>query len=441
MNAAINYLDSESVEFESNLAQLLDNQGKLTEDVEDTVRNILEKVQQGGDEAVIALTNKFDSRSVQSFDELTLDAARLDLARQRVDSKLMKALSQAAEQIRRYHEEQQQGSWRYLDDQGNELGQMIRPVDSAGIYVPGGKASYPSSVLMTAIPARVAGVEQITLVVPAPAGEIKESVLAAAAISGVNRIYTIGGAQAVAALAYGTETVTSVDKIVGPGNIYVATAKRLVYGLVGIDMIAGPSEVIIIADNSASPEWLVMDLFAQAEHDEQAQSILISEHQDLLNDVDRLIAERLPSMERSDIIAKSLIQRGALIKTRNLQEAIAISNQIAPEHLELALQDPESVLEDIRHAGAIFVGHYAAESMGDYSAGPSHVLPTAGTARFSSPLGVYDFQKRSSIIKCSQKGAARLGETASVLAREEGLIAHALSAECRINGRLPASKT
>jgi len=437
MNSAINYLDSESVEFDSDLSQLLDNQSKLTRDVEDTVRTILEEVQQGGDAAVIALTNKFDRRSVQSFDELTIDAARLDLARQRVGGNILNALSQAAERVRRYHQEQHQGSWQYLDDQGNELGQLVRGLDRAGIYVPGGKASYPSSVLMTAIPARVAGVEQITLVVPAPAGEIKESVLAAAAISGVDRIYTIGGAQAVAALAYGTESVAPVDKIVGPGNIYVATAKRLVFGLVGIDMIAGPSEVIIIADTSANPEWLVMDLFAQAEHDEQAQSILISEDQVLLNDVDRLIKERLPSMERSDIIAKSITQRGALIKTRNLQEAIAISNRIAPEHLELALQDPESVLEDIRHAGAIFVGHYAAESLGDYSAGPSHVLPTAGTARFSSPLGVYDFQKRSSVIKCSPEGAARLGETASVLAREEGLFAHALSADYRI----PESKT
>lgn len=434
MNSSISYLNSAAEGFQDSLSQLLDNETLTLKEVETTVADIISDVRANGDSALIRLTNRLDQRSVKSFQELVVDESRLALALQRIDADILAALTKAADRIEAYHKQQNQDSWQYTDEFGNELGQLVRPLDSVGIYVPGGKASYPSSVLMTAMPAKVAGVEDITLVVPAPSGVISESVLAAAALCGVKKVYTIGGAQAIAALAYGTESVASVDKVVGPGNIYVAMAKRMVYGVIGIDMIAGPSEVVVIADASANPEWLVMDLFAQAEHDEKAQSILLSADQDLLEEVDRLICQLLPGMERTEIIEKSLRMRGALIKTRDLAEAVTISNRIAPEHLELAVRDPEEILNSVRHAGAIFVGHFSAESVGDYSAGPSHVLPTAGTARFSSPLGVYDFQKRSSLIKCSREGASELGKTASKIAREEGLIAHALSAEYRISG-------
>jgi len=344
-------------------------------------------------------------------------------------------LEQAARRIYSFHSRQKEESWSYTDEDGTELGQLVNPLQRVGIYIPGGKASYPSSVLMSAVPAQVAGVEEIIAVVPSPAGEISEVVLAAASISGVRQLFTIGGAQAIAALSYGTETVPKVDKIVGPGNIYVATAKRLVFGEVGIDIIAGPSEVVVVADGSANPDWVVMDLFAQAEHDEDAQAILISPDGELLSSVTQRMEVRLEEMERSNIIAQSLQRRGAIVKVTDLQEAIALANEIAPEHLELSVADPDSLLPQVRHAGAVFVGSYSAESIGDYVAGPSHVLPTSGTARFSSPLGVYDFQKRSSLIKCSPKGAAKLGGIAATLARQEGLIAHALSAEYRAAGQ------
>ncbi|MDK1023304.1 MAG: histidinol dehydrogenase [Gammaproteobacteria bacterium] len=426
------HLDTEQPGFDADLSLLLDREMPLTGDVRAVVMEIIQTVKESGDQALIEYTNRFDRRGVESFNELEVNPERLETAKQRITPEVLEALENAAARIRAYHERQKQESWRYTDSQGNQLGQLIRPLDCVGVYAPGGKASYPSSVLMTVIPAKVAGVDAITLMAPCPGGELNETVLAAAAISGVDKFFTVGGAQAIAALAYGTRSVSAVDKIVGPGNIYVATAKQLVFGRVGIDMIAGPSEVVVIADNSASPEWLVMDLFAQAEHDEQAQAILISPYEELLKEVDRLIADRVGRMDRSVIIEKSLRDRGALIKVRDLGEAVDISNRIAPEHLELAIEDPESVLDYVRHAGAIFLGKYSAECIGDYSAGPSHVLPTAGTARFSSPLGVYDFQKRSSLIKCSKTGAQLLGRSANVLAREEGLIAHALSAQYRI---------
>ena len=330
--------------------------------------------------------------------------------------------------MRSYHEKQKQGSWRYTEADGTVLGQQVTPLDRAGLYVPGGKASYPSSVLMNAIPAKVAGVSEVVMVVPTPRGEINEIVLAAACIAGVDRVFTIGGAQAVAALAYGTESVPRVDKIVGPGNIYVATAKRHVFGQVGIDMIAGPSEILVVCDGQTDPDWIAMDLFSQAEHDEDAQSILVSPDAAFLDSIARL----LPTMERAEIIRTSLEGRGALIQVADQAQACAVANRIAPEHLELSVADPESWLPEIRHAGAIFMGRYTAEALGDYCAGPNHVLPTSGTARFSSPLGVYDFQKRSSIINCSAEGASVLGRTASVLARGESLTAHARSAEYRI---------
>ena len=322
-------------------------------------------------------------------------------------------------------------SWSYTEDDGTVLGQQITALDRVGLYVPGGKAAYPSSVLMNAVPAKVAGVQELIMVVPTPDGIINDLVLAAAAIAGVDRVFSVGGAQAIAALAYGTETVPQVDKIVGPGNIYVATAKGMVFGTVGIDMIAGPSEILVICDGQTDPDWIAMDLFSQAEHDEDAQSILMSPDADFLDKVATSIEKLLPEMERKAIITASMTGRGALILASDMQNAIAIANDIAPEHLELSVEDPQSLIADIRHAGAIFMGRYTAEALGDYCAGPNHVLPTSRTARFSSPLGVYDFQKRSSLIFCSPAGAAELGKTASVLARGEGLTAHARSAEYR----------
>jgi len=331
-----------------------------------------------------------------------------------------------------YHERQKQDSWQYEEADGTVLGQKVTPMDRVGIYVPGGKAAYPSSVLMNAIPAHVAGVDEIIMVVPTPGGELNQLVLAAAAAAGVSRVFTVGGAQAVAALAYGTETVPKVDKIVGPGNIYVATAKRMVFGAVGIDMIAGPSEILVVCDGQTDPDWIAMDLFSQAEHDEDAQSILVSMDADFLDQVQVSIERLLPTMERQDIIRTSMVERGAMILAHDQQDALAIINRIAPEHLELSVEDPQAWLPEIRHAGAIFMGRYTAEALGDYCAGPNHVLPTSGTARFSSPLGVYDFQKRSSLIMCSADGASELGKVASVLARGEFLTAHARSAEYRI---------
>ena len=342
------------------------------------------------------------------------------------------ALEVAADRIRNYHQHQLQSSWRFTEADGTVLGQQISAMERVGLYVPGGKASYPSSVLMNAIPAKVAGVDELTMVVPAPDGELSPMVLAAAAIAGVDRMITIGGAQAVAALAYGTETIAKVDKIVGPGNIYVATAKRAVFGQVAIDMIAGPSEILVICDGLTDPDWIAMDLFSQAEHDEQAQSILLCPDADYLDKVEASIKKLLPTLARESIASVSLKNRGALIKVADMEQAIAVSNRIAPEHLELSIADPEAWLPKVRHAGAIFMGRFTPEALGDYCAGPNHVLPTSGTARFSSPLGVYDFQKRSSVIMCSAAGASTLSKTASVLARSEFLEAHARSAEYRI---------
>ena len=398
-----------------------------------TVTAILENVRRCGDEVVLEYTQRFDNHPAQSFAELSFERGALESALNGLTSKTREALEFAAERIRLYHKHQLLSSWDFKDALGNRLGQRITPMARVGIYVPGGKASYPSSVLMNAIPAKVAGVGEITMVVPAPNGERNDLVLAAAHIAGVDRVFTVGGAQAIAALAYGTETIPMVDKIVGPGNRFVAEAKRQVFGVVGIDMIAGPSEVLILADNSVDPAWMAMDLFSQAEHDEQAQSILIATDSDYLDSVEAAIEVLLPTMERVDIIRASLKNRGALIKAPTMNVAIDLVNQLGPEHLELAVVDARKWLDRIEVAGAIFVGPLTCESLGDYCAGPNHVLPTSGTARFSSPLGVYDFQKRSSVIECSVAGAEELGKMASVLARGESLTAHARSAELRLS--------
>lgn len=400
--------------------------------VEETVRSILARVREQGDRALIELTNRFDRRQVESIDKLCITSDQLQEALQSIDSETRQALEAAATRIRDYHHHQKQESWQYSEADGTALGQQVTPLDRVGIYVPGGKASYPSSVLMNCIPARVAGVGEVVMMVPAPDNELSPMVLAAAAIAGVDRVYTVGGAQAVAALAYGTETVPRVDKIVGPGNIFVATAKRMVFGTVGLDMVAGPSEILVVCDGQTDPDWIAMDLFSQAEHDEDAQSIFIAWDADYIEAVQRSMEKLLPEMERRDIIRQSLQRRGALIEVADQQQAIALINRIAPEHLELSVEDPQAWLPEIRHAGAIFMGRHTAEALGDYCAGPNHVLPTSATARFSSPLGVYDFQKRSSLIFCSEQGASDLGKVASVLGRGESLTAHARSAEYRI---------
>ncbi|PSF05952.1 histidinol dehydrogenase [Marinobacter fuscus] len=433
MTDSITRLSTSQSDFDSALASLLAWDDSVDHQVNESVRHILHEVKTRGDAAVLEFTGKFDRLSVASMAELELSEVRLQEALARIPEDQRVALEQAAARVRDYHERQNQASWRYEDEDGTVLGQKVTPLDRAGLYVPGGKAAYPSSVLMNAIPAKVAGVAEVVMVVPTPDGVVNDMVLAAAAIAGVDRVFTIGGAQAVAALAYGTETVPAVDKIVGPGNIYVATAKREVFGVVGIDMIAGPSEILVICDGNTNPDWIAMDLFSQAEHDEQAQSILVSPDGAFLDAVEASIAKLLPTMEREEIIRASLAGRGALIQVADLKEAAQVSNRIAPEHLELSVEDPEAMLGDIRHAGAIFMGRYTAEALGDYCAGPNHVLPTSGTARFSSPLGVYDFQKRSSLIGFSASGADRMGRVASVLARGEGLTAHARSAEYRIN--------
>lgn len=428
----ITRLDARQSDFNQRLDQLLAWESVSDTRVADVVQDILHQVKTRGDAAVLEFTNRFDRRHAATMAELIIDAAALQQALTLITPEQHQALSVAAERIRTYHQHQVQQSWRYEEADGTVLGQQVSAMERVGLYVPGGKASYPSSVLMNAIPAKVAGVDELTLVVPAPDGEISPMVLAAAAIAGVDRVITIGGAQAVAALAYGTETITKVDKIVGPGNIYVATAKRAVFGQVAIDMIAGPSEILVICDGLTDPDWIAMDLFSQAEHDEQAQSILLCPDADYLDKVEASIRRLLPTLEREAIAGVSLRNRGALIKVADIDEAIAVSNRIAPEHLELSVADPESLLPKVRHAGAIFMGRFTPEALGDYCAGPNHVLPTSGTARFSSPLGVYDFQKRSSIIMCSAAGASELAKTASVLARGEFLEAHARSAEYRI---------
>ena len=427
-------LDTSQADFDRRLEQLTDWQESLDREVTASVTAIVADVAGRGDPAVLEYTARYDRLEVGSVAELEVSRKRLDMALQRIEPKHRDALEYAADRIRRYHGHQFQQSWQYHDDEGNLLGQQITPLERAGIYVPGGKASYPSSVLMNALPARVAGVDEIVMVVPAPGGEVSELVLAAAAIAEVDRVFTIGGAQAVAALAYGTATIPRVDKIVGPGNIYVATAKRQVYGRVGIDMVAGPSEILVVCDGSTDPDWVAMDLFSQAEHDENAQSLLLCPDPAYLDRVQASIERLLPAMERAEIIRASLAGRGAMIRTRDLAEAVAVSNRLAPEHLELSVQDPQSLLPLVRHAGAIFMGPYTSESLGDYCAGPNHVLPTSRSARFSSPLGVYDFQKRSSVIMCSERGVQELGRMASTLARGESLTAHARSAELRLLG-------
>ncbi len=405
-----------------------------TDDLEihQRVIEIISSVRKDGDQAVVNFTNQFDQTDFKELSECQLSSDDLKQALKNLPAEQAEALQTAANRIKVYAEQQKMQSWQYQEDDGTILGQKITALDKVGLYVPGGKAAYPSSVLMNAIPAKVAGVKEIIMVVPTPRGETNQLVLAASCIAGVDKVFTIGGAQAVAALAYGTQTIPSVDKIVGPGNIYVATAKKLVFGKVGIDMIAGPSEILIICDGKTNPDWIAMDLFSQAEHDEDAQAILISDQADFLDQVEKSINRLLPEMERKDIIAASLSARGALIKVDNLIQAAEVANIIAPEHLELSVEDPEALNQHIRHAGAIFLGRYTAEALGDYCAGPNHVLPTSSTARYSSPLGVYDFQKRTSLINCSESGADKLGKTASVLARGEGLTAHARSAEYRI---------
>ncbi|MDB9734187.1 histidinol dehydrogenase [Porticoccaceae bacterium] len=400
--------------------------------VESVVREIIAKVRIEGDAALLEYTNRFDRRACANVDELCIAPDEMSKALDSIDKKTRDALLEAAQRIEDYHRHQIQQSWQYRESNGTLLGQQITPLERVGIYVPGGKASYPSSVLMNAIPARVAGVDEIIMVVPAPDGDLSPVVLAAAAIAGVNKVITVGGGQAIAALAYGTESVPKVDKIVGPGNIYVATAKRFVFGSVGLDMVAGPSEILVICDGKTNPDWVAMDLFSQAEHDEEAQSILLSWDAEFLDAVHASMTRLLPEMERKEIIAKSLAGRGALIQVANAEQAAEISNRIAPEHLELSVEDPEAWLPDIRNAGSIFMGRHTSEALGDYCAGPNHVLPTSATSRFSSPLGVYDFQKRSSIVYCSEQSASDLGKVASVLGRAESLTAHARAAEYRI---------
>ena len=428
----IRRLDTADPQFDDELSALLGHDRSADREIVESVRAIVDDVRRRGDAALIEYTVKFDRRPVASPSDLALSDGRLRNALASCEPRVRDALETAADRIRRYHERQRQASWSYREDDGTVLGQRLTAMDRVGVYVPGGKAAYPSSVLMNVIPAKVAGVNEIVMVVPAPEGKLEPIVLAAAAIAGADRVFTVGGAQAVAALAYGTETIPRVDKIVGPGNSYVAAAKAAVFGAVGIDMIAGPSEVLIVADGAAPPEWMAMDLFAQAEHDEQAQALLLSPDASYLQAVAASIERELPAMERASIIEAALSSRGALIEVRDIEEAIDLANRIAPEHLELALRDAEQWVAKIRHAGAIFVGPYAAEALGDYCAGPNHVLPTGRTARFSSPLGVYDFQKRSSLIICPAPAASKLGRTAAVLARAEGLTAHARSAEYRI---------
>ncbi|EAR61075.1 histidinol dehydrogenase [Neptuniibacter caesariensis] len=428
----IKRLDSQLADFKAQMDKLLAWEAVSDEKVNNIVNEILTRVRNEGDSAVVEFTNRFDNTQAQSMADLEMSQERLQQALDNLPQDQRNALETAAERVRSYHERQKGESWQYTEADGTMLGQKVTPMDRVGLYVPGGKAAYPSSVIMNAMPAKVAGVEEIIMVVPTPGGEVNELVLAAACLSGVDRVFCVGGAQAVAALAYGTETVPQVDKIVGPGNIFVATAKRAVFGAVGIDMIAGPSEILVVCDGLTDPDWVAMDLFSQAEHDEDAQPILVTPDAEFIDKVEASIEKLLPTMERKEIIETSLRLRAALIKVTDMEEAIEVSNRIAPEHLELSVEDPEALLPKIRHAGAIFMGRFTAEALGDYCAGPNHVLPTSGTARFSSPLGVYDFQKRSSLIMFSDEGASEMGKVASVLARGESLTAHARSAEYRI---------
>ena len=425
-------LDASSADFSARLKALLAYAEDADDAVERAAQSILADVKARGDAAVLEYTAKFDGVKAASTNDLRVSSSDIANALQTIPAATRTALEAAAARVRTYHEKQKAESWTYTEADGTVLGQQVTPLDRAGLYVPGGKAAYPSSVLMNAIPAKVAGVPELIMVTPTPGGETNALVLAAAAIAGVDTIYRIGGAQAIGALAYGTQTIPQVDKITGPGNAYVAAAKRRVFGTVGIDMIAGPSEILVISDGSADPDWVAMDLFSQAEHDEIAQAILLCPDAAFIEKVAASIDKQIASMPRAAIINASLTGRGALIKTRDLAHACEIANQIAPEHLELSVADPDALLPLIRHAGAIFMGIYSSEALGDYCAGPNHVLPTSRTARFSSPLGVYDFQKRSSIIKVSRDSARTLGKIASTLAHGEGLPAHAKSAEFRL---------
>lgn len=425
-------LSTQSPQFQQELQALLAFETAQDPKIDQIVADICADVQRRGDAAVIAYTNQFDSTQAQTMADLTLSQDDLKAAFFRLPENVRTALQTAAERVQSYHQHQKQESWHYTDADGTLLGQQITPLDRVGIYVPGGKAAYPSSVIMNAMPAHVAGVPEIIMVVPTPQGERNDIVLAAAYIAGVTKVFTIGGAQAVAALAYGTQTVPQVDKITGPGNAFVAAAKRRVFGVVGIDMVAGPSEILVIADGSTPADWVAMDLFSQAEHDEIAQAILIATSQRYLDEIQAAMTRLMPTMPRRAIIEASLSNRGAMILAKDLDEACAIANYIAPEHLELSVENAEAWAKKIRHAGAIFMGRYTSESLGDYCAGPNHVLPTSRTARFSSPLGTYDFQKRSSLIQVSEQGAQKLGKIASVLAHGESLTAHARAAEFRL---------
>lgn len=419
-------------DFQARLTDLLAFEGAQDEAIDNVVAGILHDVKARGDAAVLEYTKRFDNLDAASATELELSQPRLKQALDNLPAAQREALQQAAERVRVYHEKQLMQSWSYTEADGTLLGQQVTALDRVGLYVPGGKAAYPSSVLMNAIPAKVAGVNELIMVVPTPGGLVNELVLAAAAVCGVDRVFTIGGAQAVGALAYGTQTVPQVDKIVGPGNAYVAAAKRRVFGVVGIDMVAGPSEILVVCDGKTDPDWIAMDLFSQAEHDELAQSILLSPDAAFIDAVEKSMTRQLKDMSRRAVITSSLEGRGALIKVRDLNEACTLANRIAPEHLELSVENPQALLPGIRHAGAIFMGRYTSEALGDYCAGPNHVLPTSRTARFSSPLGVYDFQKRSSVINVSREGADKLGKIAMELANGEGLQAHARSAEYRL---------
>jgi histidinol dehydrogenase len=419
-------------DFDARLADLLAFETAQDPKVDQIAASILADVKARGDAALVEHTQRLDRVNVSSARELEVTRAERDYALRNLPPSQREALTAAAARVRAYHEQQRAQSWSFVDEHGNELGQQVTPLDRVGVYVPGGKAAYPSSVIMNVMPAKVAGVREVIMAVPTPGGERNALVLAAAALCEVDRVFAIGGAQAVGALAYGTQTVPAVDKIVGPGNAYVAAAKRRVFGVVGIDMVAGPSEILVVADSGSNPDWIAMDMFSQAEHDELAQAILVSPDAAFLDAVGKSIATQLPGMSRRKVIDASLAGRGALIEVRDLDEACELVNRIAPEHLELSVEDAEALLPKIRHAGAIFLGRYASEALGDYCAGPNHVLPTSRTARFSSPLGVYDFQKRSSVIRISREGAMKLGKIACELANGEGLSAHARSAELRM---------
>jgi len=432
----INNISFNDSDFWKQLDMALKWEPDSNDKVNNTVREILSKVKSDGNVALVEFTNRFDNRSIKSISDLIVDKARLEQAYNSISLEQQQALKTSIARVRSYHEHQKMESWSYTESDGTLLGQQVTSIEKVGVYVPGGKAAYPSSVIMNVMPAIVAGVNEIIMVVPTPRGEMNELVFAAAHLVGVTAVYSIGGAQAIAALAYGTESISRVDKIVGPGNIYVATAKAMVFGSVGIDMIAGPSEILVICDGKTNPDWIAMDLFSQAEHDEDAQSILITQDSTFLSQVQSSIDKLLPTMERKEIIKASLLNRALFIIVPELSDAIEVANYIAPEHLELSIDDAEQVSRQVKHAGAIFMGRYTAEVIGDYCAGPNHVLPTSRTARFSSPLGVYDFQKRSSLIMCSEEGATTLGATASILARGEGLTAHARSAEFRIKKNL-----